>query len=81
VKEKVKPAEILCRLKAQYGEGTLSCTIDYDWYSKFSEGHKEFSDLLHAPSRPAAECDVIIHCVKTGKFQRVTWHSTGAQVF
>jgi hypothetical protein len=48
VKEKVKPAEILCRLNAQYGEETMSHTSVYDWYSKFSEGCKEVNIQLSA---------------------------------
>jgi hypothetical protein len=40
VKEKVKPAEIVRRLNAQYGKETLSCTDVYDLYNKFSEGQK-----------------------------------------
>jgi hypothetical protein len=31
MKEKMKPAEILPRLTAQYGEQTLSCANIYDW--------------------------------------------------
>jgi hypothetical protein len=41
VKEKVKPAEILHRLCAQYGEKTLSYASVCDCYNEFSEGHKE----------------------------------------
>jgi ABC-type Fe3+-citrate transport system substrate-binding protein len=48
LKEKVKPAEILPRLNAQYGEEILSCASIYDWYNKFSEGRKEASNLMHA---------------------------------
>jgi hypothetical protein len=47
VKEKVKPAEVLHRLNAQYGEETLSHASVYDWY-KFSEGHNEVSHLPYA---------------------------------
>jgi hypothetical protein len=46
VKEKVKPAEILHRLNAQYGEETLSHASVCDWHNKFSEGHKEASELM-----------------------------------
>jgi hypothetical protein len=50
VKERAKPAEILRRLNAQYGEETLSYASVCDWYSKFSEGCKEVSNLLHLAS-------------------------------
>jgi hypothetical protein len=48
VKEKMKPAKILHRLKAQYGEETLSWTCVYDWNNRFSEGCKQVSNLPHA---------------------------------
>jgi hypothetical protein len=35
-----------------------------DCYIKFSEGHKEASNLLHAHIKPAAVCDVNIFCVQ-----------------
>jgi hypothetical protein len=44
VKEKVKPADILHKLNAQYGEKTLSRASVYDWYDKFSEGREEVQD-------------------------------------
>jgi hypothetical protein len=45
MKEKVKLAEVLCRLTAQYGEGILSCASVCDWYSKFSEVCEEASNI------------------------------------
>jgi hypothetical protein len=42
---KVKPAEILHRLNAQYGQETLSHESAYELYNKFSEGHN--FDGLH----------------------------------
>jgi hypothetical protein len=54
VKEKVKPAEIICRLIAQYGEETWSHESVCDWYSKLSDGHKEVLNLLHAHIQPTA---------------------------
>jgi hypothetical protein len=44
VQEKVKPAEILCRLSTQNGEETLSCASVYDWCNKFSEGHEQVTN-------------------------------------
>ena len=35
-KEGVKPSEILTRLKAQFGDATLSRTQVFDWASKFT---------------------------------------------
>jgi hypothetical protein len=46
--EKVKPAEILHRLKSQHGDKSLLHASVYDWYRMFSEGHKEVSNLLNA---------------------------------
>jgi hypothetical protein len=39
-KKKVKPADILRTLNAQYGKETQSCAGVCGWYSKFSEGTK-----------------------------------------
>jgi hypothetical protein len=61
VKKKVKPAEVLCRLTAQYGEGILSCVSVCDWYNKFSEGCKEASNLLYCHVSPTDIWDVNIH--------------------
>jgi hypothetical protein len=36
--ENVKPAEILMRLRAQFGDETLSRTQMYDWSKSFDEG-------------------------------------------
>jgi hypothetical protein len=41
MKMKVKLAEILHRLHAQYGKEILSCANVYDRFSNFSEGHEE----------------------------------------
>jgi hypothetical protein len=60
----MKPAEILHRSNAQYGEKTLSHLSVYDWYNKFSKGCKEVSNLLCAHVRPTAVCNVIISCVE-----------------
>jgi hypothetical protein len=59
LKNKVKPAEILHRLNFHYGEETLPCACDCDWYRKFCEGH------IH----PTAVRDVNIHHVKELIFQ------------
>jgi hypothetical protein len=48
VNKKLKPAEILRRLNAQYGWETLSCTSVCDWYIKFPEGRKEVETHLPA---------------------------------
>jgi hypothetical protein len=48
VKEKVKPAEILRRLNAQYREQTLSHASVYSWYIKFSEDCTEESNVPYA---------------------------------
>jgi hypothetical protein len=63
VKEKEKTA-VLHRLNAQYEKETLSYTNVYDWYNKFSDEHKEVSNLPHAHNQPTAVCYVNIHCVK-----------------
>jgi hypothetical protein len=60
-KEKVIPAEIFLRLIAQYGEKTMSSEIVYSWYSKFSEGRKEVSNLSLAYIQPTAVSDMNIH--------------------
>jgi hypothetical protein len=44
VKEKVKPAEILHGLNAQYREETLSCEYVYNWCNKFSEGCEQVAN-------------------------------------
>jgi hypothetical protein len=54
VKEKVKPAEILCRLNTHYGEENLSHVGVCVWYSKFSKVRKKILKLLHAHIQPAA---------------------------
>jgi hypothetical protein len=64
VKEKVKPAEVLHRLNAQYGEETLSHASVYDWYSKFPEICKEVLNIPHAHIQPTAVCDVSVCFVK-----------------
>jgi hypothetical protein len=43
---------------------TRSHTSLYDWYNKFSEGHKEVSNLLPAHIQQTALCNVNICCVK-----------------
>jgi hypothetical protein len=48
VREKVKPAEILCRLNAHYGEMTLSHASVCGWYRKFSEAIMKFKTQLLA---------------------------------
>jgi hypothetical protein len=56
VKEKVKPAKILLRLKTKYGEEALSRASVYNWYNKFSEGRKEVSNIPHAwKTRPGKQ--------------------------
>jgi hypothetical protein len=61
---KVKPAEMLCRLSAQYGEETLSHTVFCDWYSTFSEDCKEISNMPHTCVKPTAVHDVNIHHIE-----------------
>jgi len=39
--ENVKPAEILMRLRAQFGDETLSRIQVYDWSKSFKEGRRE----------------------------------------
>jgi hypothetical protein len=39
--EKIKPAEILRRLRAQFGDGTLSRTQVYDWSKYFKKCRTE----------------------------------------
>jgi hypothetical protein len=81
--EKVKPTEILRRLNALYGVEILSCANVYNWNNKFSEGHEEVSELLHAHIQPRAVSDVnICHdeklILRTGKLQCVILHPTVA---
>jgi hypothetical protein len=64
VKEKVKAAEILHRLSAQYGEETQSHADVYDWYSKFPEICKEILNIPHAHIQPIAICDVNVCFIK-----------------
>jgi hypothetical protein len=47
VKEKVKSAEILHRLSAQYGDETLPCACVYDWCNKFSKGREQVANQPH----------------------------------
>jgi hypothetical protein len=54
VEVKVKAAEILYVLNAQYGEETLLHANGYDWCNVFYEGCKEVLNLLHAYVQPAA---------------------------
>jgi hypothetical protein len=78
----MKSAEILCRLNAQYGEKTLSYASAYDWYNKFSEDHKEVSNLMYAHIQPITVHYVNICCVEklysldTQKLQCMTLHPT-----
>lgn len=58
--EKVKRAEILHGLNALCGVEILSCANVFNWLSKFSEGHEEVLDLLHAHVQPIAVSDVNI---------------------
>jgi hypothetical protein len=47
-----------------------------DWYGKFSEGHEEVLNLLHAHVQPTPVCDVNIRSIKElilGK-RRITVH-------
>jgi hypothetical protein len=60
VKEKVKLAEILCRLSALYGEGTMSHAGVYDWCSKFSECHQLVANQPHDHMELTAVVDVKI---------------------
>jgi hypothetical protein len=39
--EKVKPTEILMRLRAQFGDETFTRTQLYDWSKSFIEGRTE----------------------------------------
>jgi len=41
----VKPAEILMRLRAQFGDETLSRTQEYDWLESFKEGWTEVENM------------------------------------
>jgi hypothetical protein len=43
--ENVKPGEILKRLKAQFGDKTLSRTQMYDWSKSFKEGLTEVENM------------------------------------
>jgi len=45
--EGVKPSEILTRLRAQFGDMTLSSTQVYDWASKFKGGHEAVENESH----------------------------------
>jgi hypothetical protein len=65
LKEKVKPAEILCNLNAEYEEETLSCASVYDWKGKSPEGHKEVFNLPHAHIHPTAVCVMNICSIET----------------
>jgi hypothetical protein len=60
----MKPVGILHGLNAQYGEETLSRASVYDWYSTFSEGRKEVSNLPHALVQHTAVRDVNIRSPK-----------------
>lgn len=46
-KEGVKPSEILTRLKAQFGDATLSRTQVFDWASKFKGGRESVENESH----------------------------------
>lgn len=54
VKEKVKPAEVLRRLEAQFGEQTLSRERVYDWCRQFSKGRSLVTNDPHRNFRPTA---------------------------
>jgi len=41
----VKPAEILMRLRAQFGDKMLSRTQVYDWSKSFKEGQTEVEKM------------------------------------
>jgi len=43
--EKVKPAEILMRFRAQIGDETLSRTQAYEWSKSFKEGRTEVENM------------------------------------
>jgi hypothetical protein len=43
--ENVKPADILKRLRAQFGDETLSRTQVYDWSKSFEEGRTEVENM------------------------------------
>jgi hypothetical protein len=43
--ENVKPAEILTRLRAQFGDETLSRSQKYDWSKLFKEGRTEVENV------------------------------------
>lgn len=45
--EGVKPAEILRRLEAQFGEICLKKTQVYDWHKKFLEGRAKVEKKPH----------------------------------
>jgi histone-lysine N-methyltransferase SETMAR len=45
--ENVKPAEILMRLREQFGDETLSRTQVYDWSKSFKEGRTEVGNMPH----------------------------------
>jgi hypothetical protein len=60
VKEKVKPAKILCSLNGDNEEETLSCASVYDWKDMYPEGHKEVLNPPHILVHPTAVCYVNI---------------------
>jgi len=45
--EGIKPSEILTRLRAQFGDMTLSSTQVYDWASKFKGGREAAENESH----------------------------------
>jgi hypothetical protein len=61
---KVKGAKILHRLNAQHGEETLPHESTYELHNKFSEDHKQVSNLPHAYDQPTDVCDANIHSVE-----------------
>jgi hypothetical protein len=44
-RQKVKPAQILHRLNELHKVETLSQASAFDWYNKFSKGHKEVQNI------------------------------------
>ena len=64
VNEGVKPADIYRRLKAQYGDETLSRSKTFEWCKRFKDGRTSVSDDPgRGGSQPAAVIPVNIQCV------------------
>jgi histone-lysine N-methyltransferase SETMAR len=82
VKENVKPAEILRRLQAQYGEQTMSRATVYEWCEQFREGRELVTNEAHGHIRPTAVTPVNIARVEQVILQnrQVTVRDIAAEV-